>query len=259
MIDLAIISGSGFYDLDCLENIKDIEIKTKYGNVDIKTGTIYDKKIAFIARHGKNHKRLPNIINYKANMLALKQLNTKAIIGATVCGVLDKNIALAKTFIFDDLYFPENRLSNGDICTIYDDAEDKKKGHYIFSKPFNEKLRQALIKVAKEPITDAVYAHVNGPRFNSKSEIKMIKNYATCVSQTAGPEVVLAGELEIPYVLIGYGIDYANGIMAEPTQMEVLNKNLTESKSVFINIITDFINDYIESEFDGFVYRFWIY
>lgn len=256
MVDLAVISGSGFYDFPGLQN-KDLKIlQTKYGEAELVTGQVFDKKLAFLARHGEKHTLLPNHINYKANMCAIKELGARALIATTVCGVLDPEVPLARMFIFDDLYFPENRLPDGQLCTLFDEAGDKKRGHYIFFKPFSPQLRDQFKQVAHNSINDAVYAHVNGPRFNSRAEIRMLRQYATCVSQTAGPEIVLAGELEIPSVLLGYGVDYANGVSEEPTPVEVLTQNLNQSKSVFVKTIMSVLKGYQEPVFKGFIYRF---
>jgi len=256
MIDLAIISGTGFYDFPGLEEEEGLRIETRYGDALIRKGTIEGKKIAFIARHGPGHSILPNMINYRANLTALKELGTKAIVATTVCGVLDPSIPLAKLAVFDDLYFPDNRLPDGEACTIYQEKGEKSRGHYIFDKPFSEELRRQIIVAAGDPLANAVYAHANGPRFNTKSEIEMLRNYASFVSQTAGPEVVLAGELEIPCALLGFGVDYANGVKKEPTPVEELRENLKKSKVVFINVIRELIKKYSAPMFSGYIYRF---
>jgi 5'-methylthioadenosine phosphorylase len=196
------------------------------------------------------------MINYRANLVALKELRTKAIVATTVCGVLDPDIPLAKLAVFDDLYFPDNRLPNGEACTVYDKRGEKSRGHYIFDKPFSQQLRQQLIDAAGDPLTNVVYAHANGPRFNTKAEIKMLRNHASFVSQTAGPEIVLAGELEIPYALLGFGVDYANGVKKEPTPVEELKENLKKSKMVFTSVIRELIKEYTAPTFSGYIYRF---
>ncbi len=256
MIDLAIISGTGFYDFPGLKDARDETLDTKYGEVPVTIGNIEGKKIAYITRHGKAHRNLSNMVNYRAHLLALKRLETKAIVATTVCGVLDPSIPLARVAVFNDLYFPDNRLPGGEACTVYDTAGEKSRGHYIFDNPFSEELRQQIIAVADNPITDAVYAYASGPRFNSRSEIAMFRNYASFISQTAGPEVVLAGELEIPLALLGFGVDYANGIQEKPTPVEVLDENLRISKGVFSTVIRELIKTYKVPEFGGFVYRF---
>jgi 5'-methylthioadenosine phosphorylase len=256
MIDLAIISGTGFYDFPGLKEEEDLKIETRYGDASVKKGVVEGKNIAFIARHGKGHSILPNMINYRANLTALKELRTKAIIGTTVCGVLEPAIPLAKLAVFDDLYFPDNRFPDGGACTVYEERGEKSRGHYIFDKPFSEELRQQLIAAAEDPLISAVYAHASGPRFNTKPEIKMLGNYASFVSQTAGPEIVLSGELEIPYALLGFGVDYANGVKKEPTTVEELRENLKKSKMAFTNVIRELIKKYSPPKFEGFIYRF---
>lgn len=256
MIELAIISGSGFYDFPDLEEGDDKVIQTKFGNASVRTGIIGGKRMAFLARHGKGHSLLPNMINYRANLMALKELDTQAIIATTVCGVLDPGFPLARLVVFDDLYFPDNRLPSGEACSVFNDTEERSKGHYIFSSPFSDELRQQIIAAADDPITDAVYAHACGPRFNSKPEIRLLKSFASFVSQTAGPEIVLAGELEIPFALVGFGVDYANGVKEEPTPVEVLSENLRNSKGIFIELIKKVVKSYIVPRFTGFIYRF---
>lgn len=256
MIDLAVISGSGFYDFPSLDEEESRIVKTHYGDVSILTGQIEGKNMAFLARHGKDHSILPNMINYRANLMALKDLETQAIIATTVCGVLDPDLSLAQPVVFDDLYFPENRLPNGEACSMYKDGGDKTKGHYIFEKPFSEDLRQQIIAAAENPIMEATYAHAVGPRFNTRAEIRMMREYASFVSQTAGPEVVLSGELEIPFALLGFGVDYANGVKDEPTPVEILSENLKNSKTVFTTIIKKVIKSYGVPQFTGFIFRF---
>ncbi len=256
MIDLAIISGTGFYEFSGLEQGRDLKISTKYGEAKIRKGALDNLQVAYIIRHGEGHKILPNLINHRANFLALTELETQAIVGTTVCGVLDPSIPLAKLVVFDDLYFPDNRLPNGETCTVYEEEGAKLRGHYIFDKPFSQDLRSQLIAAAVDPLTEAVYAYANGPRFNSKAEIRMFREQATFVSQTAGPEAVLAGELEIPYALLGFGVDYANGVKEEPTPVEVLAQNLKKSKRVFTEVLTRFIKNYEAPKFGGFIYRF---
>lgn len=256
MIDLAIISGSGFYDFPGLEDLREQTIETSFGKAQTCVGHLSRKQIAFIARHGLEHTHLPNMINYRANLMALKKLDVKAIISTTICGVLDVSLPLAKPVVFSDLYFPDNRLPDGETCSIFKEAGAPHRGHFIFGNPFSEDLREQLIDASENPIKDAVYAHVNGPRFNTKPEIRALQAHASFVSQTAGPEIVLAGELEIPCALLGIGVDYANGVADIPTPIEVLRLNLINSKGIFLSILKKVIANFREPRFTGFIYRF---
>ena len=82
------------------------------------------------------------------------------------------------------------------------------------------------------------YGHVDGPRFNTKAEIRGLAACGvTAVSQTAGPETVLCGEAELPVGLVGYATDYANGVQAEATSMETLLELIAASTQTFASVL----------------------
>ena len=124
----------------------------------------------------------------------------------------------------------------------------------MFGSPFHLGTLNALS--ISNAIRNVTYGHVNGPRFNSKAEIAHYRRYCDAISQTSGPEAVLAGELEIPYLLLGFGVDYANGIAEKPTPVETLNENMEKSRPAFRNAIDTFIRHFEPPEFEGFLYRF---
>lgn len=260
---IGIITGSGLYELSDLKLKEERIVDTPYGKAGVSLGIICDKDVAFIARHGKNHEFLSNMINYRANIYALKELGTRAIISTSVMGVVDGSLNLAKPIVFDDIYFADNRLPDGTICTFFNEPGQPGRAHYIFSSPFSSYLKALALSAAncvKIDIVDGgTYGHVGSPRFNSKSEVRQLQLLGiTAISQTCGPEAVLAGELEIPYQLIGFGIDYANGISAEPTPVEVLNENLNLASRIMPELIKGIISslDLDKVCFEGFLYRF---
>ena len=127
-------------------------------------------------------------------------------------------------------------LATSKKAVTYHLTEEKQigRGYYLFGSPFFDV--SGVLK-DEEAIAELTYAYVNGPRLNSKKEIQFIAHYADTVSQTTGPEAILAGELEIPYVLLGYGVDYANGVKDDPTPIEVLTANMNRSKNTFAQAI----------------------
>ena len=253
MIDAGIFTGSGFYDLDA-DSLESQQVSTDYGDVQVDIYEVAGKRVGHIARHGRNHEKLPNMINHRANVSVFSQLGAKLIIGTTVCGITNPEIDLGKLLLFTDLYYPDNRLPDGDVCTFYTKPGDVKRGHYLFGSPFHLKTIQELSDT--DTFTNVTYGYVNGPRFNSQAEIRMIGQYCDAVSQTAGPECILAGELEIPYVLLGFGVDYANGVADEPTPVDVLNSNMEKSTAVFAETIDTILRNLSSPEFEGFIYRF---
>ena len=82
------------------------------------------------------------------------------------------------------------------------------------------------------------YGHVDGPRFNTRAEIRGLAACGvTAVSQTAGPETVLCGEAELPYALLGYATDYANGVQDEPTPVQTLIEMMAASTGTFAAVL----------------------
>jgi len=263
-MNIGIITGSGFYEFPDLQTETIEKISTEFGDVEYRRAQRNGHQIFFIPRHGEGHQQLPNVINYRANIMAFKKLEVALIISTSVMGILDQQIPLASLLLFDDLFFVDNRLPGGETCTLYQKAGDSLRGHYLFDRPFSFKGLECAQSAAKKlniSFTDHLtHAHSGGPRFNSKHEIAFFRK-AEChsISQTTGPEIVLAGEGEIAFILLGFSVDYANGIKENPTPVEVLNENLAASRSVFSTLILEILDSIKGNEnfFDnGFVYRF---
>lgn len=262
--DIGIVTGTGLYALEGLADSEEVEIASRFGFARVRVGKVGDRNIAHIPRHGPEHEFLPNTINYRANIFAMAELEVRFLLLTTAVGVVDGNLPLASPILFDDLYFPENRLPDGAACTMHTEEGDPLRGHYIFEKPFSASLRKAILEVGKKNrinlVDGGLYAQVNGPRFNSRSEIAFLQRLGVAaVSQTAGIEVVLAGEMEIPVALIGFGVDYANGVKPEPTPEEVLRDNLRKSREGLTQLALAVAAEAdLESiRFDqGFIYRF---
>lgn len=143
--------------------------------------------------------------------------------------------------VFDDLYFPSNRLPDGSLCTWHDTPGAAGRGHWIFGQPFSEPVRAALIQAGQATGTPVraggCYGHVDGPRFSTRAEIAALARCGvTAVSQTAGPEVVLAGEAELPMALAGYVTDYANGV-GEPEPVAALLARVRQSTAILAALV----------------------
>ena len=112
----------------------------------------------------------------------------------------------------------------------------------------------------RSPVRDGgCYGHVDGPRFNSRAEIRSLALAGvTAVSQTAGPETVLCGEAELPYALLGYATDYANGAAPEPTPVAELLRLIDASKEVLARVIAAALPRLAEAALEpaGVMYRF---
>jgi 5'-methylthioadenosine phosphorylase len=239
---LAILTGSGTYSLPALKEARVREVATRFGRVTLSEGAMANVEVVHLARHGEGHARLSSQVNHRAHVLALREVGVQAVIAVTVCGAVDPAVALGSTIVFDDLHFLANRLPDGSICSLYDEPGMPGRGHWVFEQPFSEPLRRALLDGARaaglQPRDGGCYGHVDGPRFNTRTEIAMLAGCGVCaVSQTAGPETVLCGEAELPYALLGYATDYANGVSREPTPVTELTRLIGESTATFSEII----------------------
>jgi 5'-methylthioadenosine phosphorylase len=236
---IGIITGSGTYALPHLEAGAPREVATPFGSALVTEGRLAGAEVVHVARHGDGHLRLSSQVAHRANIAALRALGADAILAVTVCGALDPELALGSLIVFDDLHFLSNRLPDGSLCTLHTEPGAPGRGHWIFDLPFAEPLRRVLLDAAAEvghPVRDGgCYGHVDGPRFNTRTEIRsLMQAGVTAVSQTAGPETVLAGEAKIPYALIGYATDYANGVKPEePTPVAELVRLIGASTETF--------------------------
>ncbi|MER7895049.1 MTAP family purine nucleoside phosphorylase [Streptomyces sp. NPDC096046] len=258
---IGVITGSGSYDWPHLEGAVGRTVTTDHGVVTVTEGRLGDAEIVHLSRHGSGHHRLSSQVDHKANLAALLASKAEAVVSFTVCGSLDPNLRPGSLVVFDDLYFPGNRLPDGTACTWYDTPGEAGRGHWIFDRPFSEPLRQALITAAEQtgvPVaTRGVYGHVDGPRFNSRPEVAALAAAGvSAVSQTAGPEAVLAGEAELPMALVGFVTDYANGVAAEPEPVQALLDRMAASKEVFASLAGHALPALDSLSGAGFVYRF---
>jgi purine nucleoside phosphorylase len=219
-------------------------VETPYGTVEVARGRLAGVEALQLSRHGVGHVRLSNQVTHRANIWALREAGATAVIACTACGAVDDSLELGSLIMFSDLHFVSNRLPDGSICTFFSEAGDPARGHWILhGGPFSEDLRSILIEAAEAAGQPArpggTYGHVDGPRFNTPTEIAQLAACGvTAVSQTAGPETVLCGELELPYALMGFVTDYANEVKpGEPTPVAELIGLMGRSPSTFAAVL----------------------
>jgi 5'-methylthioadenosine phosphorylase len=239
---VGVLTGTGTYTLPGAAEGRLENVITVHGDVPVTRFGAGDVEVLHVSRHGAGHKRLSNHVTHRANISALGQCGAEAIVAVTVCGAVDPSVPLGSLIVFNDLHFLANRLADGSLCTTHDEPGHPLRGHWIFEGPFSEGVREALLAGCRDagvPARDGgCYGHVDGPRFNTRAEIRSLALAGvTAVSQTAGPETVLAGEAEIPYALLGYATDYANGVKEEATPVEELLRLIGASAEVFASVL----------------------
>ncbi|MDD3852469.1 MAG: S-methyl-5'-thioadenosine phosphorylase [Syntrophomonadaceae bacterium] len=214
MVKMAIIGGTGVYDPQILEGVKEQVVENRYGKVKLLTGFYEDEEIAFIARHGSDHSVPPHLINYRANIMALKQIGVKHIIGTAAVGSLHfeykpGDIVLADQF----LDFTRSR-----ITTFYEGGEEGVI-HCDMTVAYCPLTRAAIMEAGQQAdinvANGGVYVCTDGPRFETGAEIAMFKQLGGhVIGMTSVPEVTLARELGICYANISIVTNYAAGISA---------------------------------------------
>lgn len=241
LADIGVFGGSGFYSF--LENTEEVSVSTPYGSPSekITIGTIGDKRVAFLPRHGANHSILPSQINYRANVWAMKKIGVKKIICPCAAGSLQKHIEPGHFVICDQ--FVNKTWGRPD--TFFEGPEVK---HISPADPYCPVMSNLAVTVAKE-IGIPVHANgtiliIQGPRFSTKAESKYYTAQGwEVINMTQYPEAYLAKELDMDVVNISLITDYDAGLVSdvEPVTMEevyrVFNENNEKLKKLLFTMI----------------------
>lgn len=206
--EIAIIGGTGMYDANMLQNAHDVKVETEYGAPSdvITVGTFMGRQTAFLPRHGRGHRIPPHLINYRANIAALQKMGVRRIIAPSAVGSLQDGIA-PKDFALPSQFIDRTRSRNGTF------AKEGKVIHISVADPFCPELqgcvRNAASKQQKKLHEDCTYVCIEGPRFSTRAESKLYRNWgAHVVGMTLVPECQLAREAEICYVSVSMITDY---------------------------------------------------
>ena len=224
-ISVAIIGGTGVYNNSLLENEREITVDTKFGSVKMNQGEYKGRTVLFMARHGGGHSVPPHLVNYRANIAALKILNVHAVISTAAVGSLRQNMPPGSCVVIDQFIdFTKNRT-----LTFYEGQEGFVV-HTDFSEPYCPEIRTVILEAGKDLdqklVDGGCYVCCEGPRFETPAEIKMIGQWGgDLVGMTNIPEVVLAREAGLCYATIALPTNFAAGISDLPlTHKEVLEE-----------------------------------
>ena len=205
MVQIGIIGGSGLYNL--LQGTRTENVKTDFGepSAPVEIGTIDGVEVAFIARHGKKHQYPPHNVNYRANIMALHKVGVQRIIAANAVGSLKEELSPGYTVIPDQFIDYTRRRP----LTFYDGPEVY---HISAADPFCPHVNRVLYETSKETGNNVrlggTYAVVEGPRFSTRAESNMFRQFSDIIGMTLVPEVNLADELGMCYSVIATVTDY---------------------------------------------------
>ncbi len=207
-IKVAVIGGTGLYDIEGLTDKREIDVETPYGSPSdtIVTGTLDGVDVAFLPRHGRGHRLTPTEIPVRANIWALKSLGVEHIIAINSVGSFKKEVAPGHLLIPDQLIDRTSRRES----TFFGDGV---VAHIGFAEPFCPNMRKILYDCAKEAgakvHSGGTYVVMEGPAFSTRAESRLHKSWgADVIGMTALPEAKLAREAEMCYGIIACSTDY---------------------------------------------------
>ena len=225
MVRIGIIGGSGIYDPRKFEEIRTVFPDTEYGKPsdEILIGRINGVEVAFLPRHGKSHQYPPSEVPYRANIKAMMDLGVEIIISPCAVGSLQKKYMPGDLVIVDQFIdFTKKR-----DYTFF----DKKTVHISIPDPFCPDAGRVFSETARElgikHHTGGTYICIEGPRFSTKAESHMYRNFGDIIGMTLVPECQLAREMGMCYCSLATITDY-DMWKDEPVDIQMVLKTMKE-------------------------------
>jgi 5'-methylthioadenosine phosphorylase len=244
--EIGIIGGSGFYDSSIFGPTKEVKIHTPFGSPSdlISIGEYKGIKVAFLPRHGKRHTIPPHLINYRANIMAMRDLGVRRILAPSAVGSLRDEMRPG------DLVVP-NQFIDFTKKREYTFYEGAVVGHFSMADPFCPETRSVVIETAKKlgiaNHPTATYVCIEGPRFSTRAESKLFRGWgADIIGMTLVPEVSLSRELGLCYTTLATVTDYDVWTDKPVTAHEVvqtLKSNVDKVKSLLVEALLVLANE----------------
>ena len=240
--DLAVIGGSGLYEIEWLRDAIEVRPPTPFGppSEAIVVGSLGPTRVAFLARHGRGHRLLPSEVPYRANLWAIRLLGAGRVVAVSACGSLQEAVAPRDVVIPDQLV----DRTHGRPATFFGGGV---VAHVAFADPFCADLRARLAEEA-EAVVDAeaggrrdpasppadrvgggpravhrsgTYLAMEGPAFSTRAEAAIHRSWGmTVVGMTGAPEAKLAREAELCYAMLAFATD--DDCWRDPAQAEAV-------------------------------------
>lgn len=234
---IGIIGGSGLYEMEGLKNVKEVKVKTPFGNPSDAyiVGKLGDVKMVFLPRHSRGHKLLPTELNYRANIFGMKKLGAEWIISVSAVGSMREDIKPGHIVIPDQFFDrtkgrPNTFFGKGIV------------GHVEFADPVCHDLSNILFNAGKEAgITvhkGGTYICIEGPQFSTRAESKIYRKWGVdIIGMTNIPEAKLAREAEICYATLALSTDYDCWHETEESVtvemiLETIKNNVANAKAI---------------------------
>lgn len=241
---LAVIGGTGLYDLPDLEDVTETSVETPYGAPvsPIVQGTIGGTPVAFLARHGRGHRVNPSEIPFQANIYALKMIGATHLLSVNAVGSLQEHLPPRTAVVPDQIIDrtvgrPRTFFEHGIVA------------HVGLADPYCDAFRQQVVAgalTAQDSVHDGgTYICIEGPQFSTRAESKLYRQWgADIIGMTAMPEARLAREAGLCYASLALVTDYdvwhehEDDVTIEIVQ-RVLAQNIQTARTVIHRIATD--------------------
>ena len=229
--DIGVFGGSGFYSF--LDDAHEVAVDTPYGPTSDRfvIGSVGDRRVAFLPRHGRHHHLPPHAIPYRANLWAMRELGVRRVIGPCASGSLSIDVPPG-TFVVCDQFVDR---TSGRADTFYDGPLTT---HVSSADPYCPELRQILLDTGREQGLDirdgGTVVVIQGPRFSTRAESRWFSSMGwSVINMTAYPEGYLARELELCYANVSLITDYDVGLEGQegvsPVSHEEVVRVFTEN------------------------------
>ncbi|MEP4148134.1 MAG: S-methyl-5'-thioinosine phosphorylase [Halioglobus sp.] len=239
MRTLGIIGGTGIEQLDGLEIVDSHAVDTPYGDPSraVEEGRLGNTRLFFLQRHGSPKAIPPHLINYQANLWALKSLQVSDVVAINAVGGISAAMRPGRLVLPDQLI----DYTWGREHTI-DTGEGDALMHVDFTEPYDRKLRNSLLECAKaEGIaheTAGVHGVMQGPRLETAAEIRrMGRDGCDLVGMTGMPEASLAREMGLAYASICMVVNAAAGLDDKPLTLDMMRETLLQEAAVVRQLI----------------------
>jgi len=249
--EVGVFGGSGFYAF--LDDVVEVDVPTPYGppSAPVAVGTVGDRRVAFLPRHGKDHHLPPHKVDFRANAWALHSLGVRHVLGPCAVGSLRADLRPGDLVVPDQLV--DRTWGRPDTFADGGAAEGSEPvAHLSFADPYTEELRQVVLTAARDE-HDPGRVHdggtvvvIQGPRFSTRAESSWFRRMGwDVVNMTQHPEVALCRELGLGYAGLALVTDYDSGVDdspdVEPVTMEevfrVLAQNVELTRRVLFRAI----------------------
>ncbi len=224
--EIGILGGTGLYEIEGIVDVEEVKLETPLGSPSDAyiTGSLEGKRVAFLSRHGRGHRVLPNEINYRANIYGFKMLGVERIISVNSVGSLKEEIK-PRDIVFSDQFFDRTRRKS----SFFGEGV---AAHMSFAQPVCPELSGILFNAGNElelrVHQGGTYICIEGPAFSSKAESNIYRSWrCDVIGMTSATEAKLSREAEICYATMNLVTDYdAWHALEEPVTIEMILESM---------------------------------